>query len=200
MIELKDTTLIAADDFHGQPTVEAMKRFLQVFKFSSVKFITNKFDSPWSVPSRHPILGMPNYNRFNWNYFAEYFDTPKVLYMQSDCWIINPESWEDIFMSYDYNGAPWWFDERNVGSGGMLIASRKLYELIQGKDFNPENIPGDEYVGRHVRADLEAKGIKFAPEDVARRFCWEQNNKYPQPFGNPFGLHGTHTAKAYGLI
>lgn len=44
-----------------------------------------------------------------------YIETPHVLVVQYDGFILNPDAWTDEFLEYDYVGAPWWYeDEWNV--------------------------------------------------------------------------------------
>ena len=55
-----------------------------------------------------------------------------VLIIQSDGYAVNPESWDDKFLDYDYIGAVWtWHPEGvQVGNGGFCIRSRKLLDAL----------------------------------------------------------------------
>ena len=49
-----------------------------------------------------------------WNYAVIYklwkhIETDYALLIHEDGFVVNPQSWSDIFMEYDYIGAPWPF-------------------------------------------------------------------------------------------
>lgn len=119
----------------------------------------------------------------------KYVDTDFAMCIQWDAFILNPDAWEEDFLSYDYIGAPWWFsDDRNVGNGGFSIRSRKFLEVASTlplKNFNPEDL----VLCRTYRNLLLERDIRFAPEALAAKFSREGNQKYGRTWKGEFGFH-----------
>jgi hypothetical protein len=119
---------------------------------------------------------------------GRYIETSHVLLIQWDGFVVNPMSWNDEFLDYDYIGARWgWLtDGHAVGNGGFSLRSKRLLEAL-GDPHIAELEPEDVAICRTYRAYLEsAHGIRFAPEGVADRFAFEAT----YPTGLPFGFHG----------
>lgn len=127
------------------------------------------------------------YSEFVIKKLPDYIQTDFVLIVQYDGYIIKPEAWADEFLQYDYIGAPWWFmHSNNVGNGGFSLRSKAMLNACKIiTDCHPE----DGMIREH-RQELEAMGIKFAPEEIAARFSWEHNGKY-EVYKGSFGFHGT---------
>lgn len=119
----------------------------------------------------------------------KYVDTDFVLCTQWDAFVLNYKAWSEEFLSYDYIGAPWWFnDENNVGNGGFSLRSKKFINeasRLPLKNFNPEDV----VLCRTYKHLLSIHGIKFAPEHTASKFSFEGNNKYGQKWNGQFGWH-----------
>jgi len=127
-----------------------------------------------------------------------------VLLVQHDGFVLNPDSWEDEFLQYDYIGAPWlvadWsvtrfnFPEKLlgtqvVGNGGFSLRSKKFLNastrLAQEgiiKKFDPEDVALCVW---HKDA-MEAAGARFAPPKIAARFSFEGHD---DPYAKQFGFH-----------
>ena len=117
-------------------------------------------------------------------------DFTHVLIIQSDGFVLNGEVWDNIFMTYDYVGAPWQYDGRNVGNGGFSLRSMKLMKAV-GSILYIEDAPylgpEDEVICRLLRGVLEtAHKISFAPEKLAEEFSFE----LLPPKRRTFGFHG----------
>jgi len=102
------------------------------------------------------------------------------------------------------------YAEGSVGNGGFSLRSRKLMEEVASRKYNCtpihnylENDEGwifseDEYICRYLRSDLESKGFKFAPVEIAQCFSVENDAWVGQ-----FGFHGNRTLeinKAMGRL
>lgn len=125
------------------------------------------------------------YSKFIINELPAIITTDHVLIVQSDGYITNPELWDDSWLQYDYIGAPWPFPPY-VGNGGFSLRSRKLLEACRG--FYEEGVAEDIVICSKRREELIARGIKFAPLEVAARFSRELVHP-----GHPtFGFHGVH--------
>lgn len=125
------------------------------------------------------------YNKFIVTELYKCFSTDFVMVVQHDGYPVDLAKWEDAFLEYDYIGAPW--DDGVVGNGGFSIRSKRFCELtaeIEANQYSPE----DQLLCRVNRAWLEEQGMKFAPEEVAKRFSWEWNTRY-RSYEGQFGFH-----------
>jgi len=126
------------------------------------------------------------YNKLIVKNFHKYFSTNFILITQHDGYILNPNAWQSDFLEYDYIGAPW--SDGVVGNGGFSLRSKKFCELsseIESDIYAPEDV----LLCRTHRKFFEDNGIKFAPEELAHKFSWEKNSRYPYYEGQ-FGFHG----------
>jgi len=113
-----------------------------------------------------------------------------VLIIQSDGFVLDGRVWDNLFLKYDYIGAPWQYDGRNVGNGGFSLRSIKLMKAVGSILFiedAPYLGPEDEVICRLLRGVLETShGIKFAPQELAEQFSFE----LLPPKKPTFGFHG----------
>jgi hypothetical protein len=100
--------------------------------------------------------------------------------------------WHDFFLVNDYIGAtwPWRPHGQNVGNGGFSLRSRQLLDALRDNEIQGEI--EDTVICQDYRQLLEAKGIKFAPTELANKFSIE--HRYIQP---TFGFHGIWNAVRY---
>ena len=128
------------------------------------------------------------YCRCLWNDISRYVKTPQCLIIQWDSWIINPLAWQEQFLSYDYIGSPWRYnDNMNVGNSGFSLRSKKLMDFLYN---NREKYPctssqEDNLVSRKYQPDIikDDPSIRWAPEKVAHEFSFEINQQCLEPFG-----------------
>lgn len=145
------------------------------------------------------INSLEDYSYFMIKELNKYVETEFALVIQHDGFILNPQAWTEDFLNYDYVGSPWWFSKHNVGNGGFSLRSKKLLEIL-AKDKRIKNThPEDVTIGRRYRKYLESKGIKFAPEKIAKVFSIEGfdckpwiKRKYNKPWSGEFGFHGIY--------
>jgi hypothetical protein len=135
-----------------------------------------------------------DYSRFMLRELAEHVSTTHALCIQWDGFVLSGSSWDPAFLKYDYIGAPWphFGDGHNVGNGGFSLRSRRLLDACRLLPWNGEEAE-DIVIGRIERPRLEAQGIAFAPERVARRFAFERT----PATGSEFGFHGAFNLVAY---
>lgn len=98
----------------------------------------------------------------------------------------DPAQWDPTFLDYDYIGAPWpHFPEgMRVGNGGFSLRSRRLIDACAAIPVSRE--AEDVAICRTHRSALEAQGLRFAPDALARRFAYERMTRR----GDEFGFHG----------
>jgi hypothetical protein len=128
-----------------------------------------------------------DYSRFMLRELVKHIATKHVLCVQWDGFVLDGSSWDPQFLDYDYIGAVWpqFDDGHNVGNGGFSLRSQRLLEACIGLPFE-RSMSEDIVIGRANRSLLEERGIRFAPESVARRFAYERTGAT----GREFGFHG----------
>lgn len=205
MLDLSNVTLVAMTTQDYASTRRAIDKCLSVAKFYSVMVFTNEpklffgFDTinipnieTWEDASIVGLKTITSYARD----FADY-----TLGIQWDGFIVNPSAWKDEFFDYDFIGAPW--PDGVVGNNGFCLCSRKWYSAVESLQLEPtlkDCHPADAIVcrfpnpyngvgnGQFRRQDMLDYGIKYAPEDVARKFSVEN-----ETYTTSFGFHGKNT-------
>ena len=208
-IKLKSVTLLGIDCVNLERLKQAIEICLNHLEFAEVKILT-------SLPSKNfnniykidPLNSTQEYSSFVINELYKYVDTPQVLIVQYDGFILNHNAWTDEFLKYDYLGAPWlvadWsVDKYNfpvellgkyvVGNGGFSLRSKKLLSLTaqlskQGKleKYHPEDVA----ICVYYRDLMEKQGIKFPPIDLAKQFSFEGEGSDNYAWNGQFGFHG----------
>lgn len=166
------------------------------FDFGAVKLLSSISDTdPRVVPIEH-IGSIESYSHFFIKKLHDHIDTEFVLVIQYDGFILNPNAWTDEFLTYDYIGAPWWYEDgNNVGNGGFSLRSKKLLKILAEDVFIQEHHPEDHHIARTYGNYLMSKGVVFAPEEIASKFSIEGCLKEPVPvkygsvWTNEFGFH-----------
>lgn len=206
--KLHGVTLLGVDCVDIDKLIQAAEICLKDFEFEDVKLLTSiKSDYPGIVPI-DPINTIEAYSQFIIEKLDEYVDTPHVLLIQYDGFILNPEAWSDEFLKYDYIGAPWLVREMHinkvgwpakllgkyvVGNGGFTIRSKKLISLcadLAKQNFFPRYHPEDVVLCFDNREYLESKGITFAPVALAQQFSYEAEDMEKYSWDGQFGFHG----------
>jgi hypothetical protein len=178
-MKLDKVTLVCIDNLHIDSAQKAIDKSCEKITFGDVLFLQPK-----------EIKSVIDYSYFVMYKLAEYVKTSHMLIIQSDGYVINPELWKDDWLKYDYIGAPWWYDNLNVGNGGFSLRSKRLMQIvsqIKVRRYHPE----DDIICRQMGVYLQKEhGIWFAPEEVAEKFSFEQNGKHPVFNNDTFGFHG----------
>jgi len=206
--KLGTVTLLGIDCVDIDRLVLAMDICQQEFEFADVKILTSLQSNHKNVISIKPINSVEEYSAFTLSKLDNYVDTPHVLIVQYDGFILNSGQWTDEFLKYDYIGAPWlvadWsvknFDfpkellgELVVGNGGFSLRSKRLVSLC-AKLFKESIIqkyhPEDVAIGVYYRRLLEDSGIKYAPVDLAKQFSFEAETDENDKWDGQFGFHG----------
>jgi hypothetical protein len=127
------------------------------------------------------------YSRFMLRELSSHIDTSHALCVQWDGFVLNGEAWDPAFLEFDYIGAVWphFRDKHNVGNGGFSLRSRRLLAACGRLPFDG-SVAEDLLISRVCRDRLEEEGIRFATEDVARKFAYERTASK----GDEFGFHG----------
>lgn len=205
-LQLPNVTLLGVDCVDVPRLQKALDISELRIEFAEVKLlssITND-DSRWvEIPPIHTIEA---YSEFCIRDLTQYVDTEYVLLVQWDGFILNPESWSDRFLEYDYIGAPWyieeefWFTQFNfprslagqqvIGNGGFCVRSKKFLETsscLATQGVFAEYQPEDVQLCVFKKEDMEAEGITYAPYEVAKDFAIEGTDEV---YDSQFGFHG----------
>ena len=206
--KLNGITLLGVDCVNIERLIRATEICLKDFEFEDVKLLTSiKSDYPGVVPIQ-PINSVEEYSKLVIEKLDEYVDTPYVLLIQYDGFILNPDAWSEEFLEYDYIGAPWlvrnshinklgWSKEllgkHLVGGGGFTLRSKKFISLcseLAKRNFFSKYHPEDVVLCLDHREYLENKGIKFAPVNLAQQFSYEAEDMERYSWNGQFGFHG----------
>lgn len=192
MIYLPDVTVVCIDCLNYSKAVRAIMKSKQDIVYADILFFT---DTEFTIPEVKTIIinsikSTREYCEFLINNVVDYVETDYALVIQWDGFVLNPYSWTDEFLEYDYIGAPWGYkDPWNVGNGGFSLRSKTFLEIAKN-DINIEQIyPEDHHLCRTYRPYLESIGIKFAPIELASRFSIECGGYV----SNQFGFHQPRT-------
>jgi len=206
--KLNGVTLLGVDCVDIDRLILASEICQKDFEFDEVKLLTSiKSDNP-DIVSISPLTSIEEYSKFIIDKLDEYVDTPFVLVIQYDGFILNPNAWSDQFLECDYIGAPWlvrnshinklgWPKEllgkHLVGCGGFSLRSKKFISLcadLSKQNFFKKYDPEDVVLCLDNRVYLESMGIKFAPVDVAKKFCYSAEDMENYSWEDQFGFHG----------
>lgn len=190
-------------------TIKAIESSCEGVEYGSVKLITHEI--PNYLPDYVELCFIDRVNsidQYSYNMIyklGDYIDTKFALVIQSDGYVINPSSWREEFLEYDYIGAPFMLPQDNfsyrdingnifrVGNGGFSLRSKKLIDLPNDLKLEWKSFHGfyneDGFICAMNRHIYEENGCKFAPIDVAKYFSHEAD--IPEIQGIiPFGFHG----------
>ena len=196
MRELSGVTLACVDTLNHALALRALDRSQRGLRFARTLFVTDGVPGDVAVPAGidvatiAPLASRDDYSRFVLKSLAHRVDTPHVLLIQWDGYVVNPAAFEPSFLECDYIGAKWfWFDDgMRVGNGGFSLRSRRLLTALQDPRIELTEAE-DITIGRAYRPLLEREyGIRYASEAVADRFAFEA----AYPAGLPFGFHGLY--------
>lgn len=183
MLNLKQVILVAFGSTKIPETIKAINHCQKLAIFCDTIYLT---DQSISAPNiRHiPIRNIhskESYQKFIVNESASIILSSVInefdghfLCINWDGFIINPESWSDDFLQYDYIGAPWpWFNHK-VGNGGFCLKSKKFLQVQNEicKNFNVLNNE-DVELSLRLRIIFESYGCKYAPSNIGYKFSTE---------------------------
>tara|TARA_R110002074_G_scaffold32309_8_gene90297 strand:- start:3324 stop:3959 length:636 start_codon:yes stop_codon:yes gene_type:complete len=191
-MRLDNVTLVAVTSVKINESIEALVNSKASIDFASVKLLTDLDGivvDGVDVLKIDKLSNLDEYSKFIVYDLNNYIDTEYALLVQYDGYVINPESWDDEFLKYDYIGAPWpkpndditYRDPFNnlvrVGNGGFSLRSKKVLSLPSRKNlewkshYNYYNEDG--FICCHNRHIFEEDGCVFAPINVAAKFSCE---------------------------
>ena len=192
MLELPSVTLCCIDTANPLLALRALRQSAADIRFARTLLLTDRPIDVSDIELRQiaPIASRGEYSAFVLKKLLDHIETPHVLLIQWDGYVINPSAWRDEFLTCDYIGAKWFWqkDAHRVGNGGFSLRSRKLLDALQDPRIELDGVE-DETICRKFRPYLEREhGIAFASETLADEFAFEA----AYPIGKPFGFHGLY--------
>lgn len=193
MLKLTNVTLICltGKDFQGHK--EAIDKSCEGVEWGGVKLI-------WDEKIK-------NINDWNYKMIYElhnYVDTDFAMVIHADGYVVNPSSWKDEFLNYDYIGAPWPLPVDNFSyltpkgelirvGNSVSLRSRRIMELPQKLGLVWKSYYGysneDGFLCVHHRDLLIDNGCTFAPLEVAKHFSKEHEIAENVEITKPFAFH-----------
>lgn len=210
-INLKNITLVAISSIKMDETILALEKSMKGLIYSEVILISHQ--KPDNLPSYikfkqcKKIESINDYNYFILFNLCDYINSEYALVVQYDGYVLNSDKWSDVFLKYDYIGAPWsmynYFIKGRinirVGNGGFSLRSKKILSIfkelnISFANHNIGNYHEDVVICVYCRKILEDYGIKFAPVQIASIFSCEE--KLLDSELKTFGFH-TYNPKIF---
>lgn len=141
-------------------------------------------------------LSYMQYSTFVMHSLYAFIDTGFCLIVQDDGWVLNGANWKPEYYDYDYIGSLThaalvgnelrlsftWVDEpvrTVVLNGGFSLRSKRFLEapnkfgIVQTPANDIRLWNEDVQLTAIKRQEFEARGIKFAPDEVCKRFSFE---------------------------
>lgn len=185
---------------NGASVIPAMLKSLQELPGSRGLLLSPV--KPPNLPEQiqHKKIFPLDYRQYSWFMMYSlhsFVDTGHVLIVQDDGWVLNGKNLTAEHYQYDYIGAlanaalegdnyyyNWsWREVQGpkliVQNGGFSLRSKKFLEAMCKHGIIHHNYPSIPFCNEDVqlctflRPNLEEVGIKFAPDEVAKRFSIE---------------------------
>lgn len=201
-LKLPNVTLLGVDCVNVERLQAAMDVSQRNIEFGSTKLLTSLSTDDDRLVKIPPIGSVEEYSRFCFEKLYEYVETEYVLLVQYDGFVLNPHSWMNEFLEYDYVGAPWLVADWSlrdfyfpaellgkwvVGNGGFSLRSKRLLEIAARLIKNGKVVrtnPEDVAVCVWYKDFFEKEGIRFAPVELAKKFSVEgSEDLYTEQFG-----------------
>jgi hypothetical protein len=179
-----------------------MERCEELVDFGAVKLLTTlDTDYHGKVECPH-VSSHVMYSIFMLKEIYKYVDTKYMLVVQSDGFILNPDSWDESWKQYDYIG-PLFNQWDVVGNGGFSFRSRALMEFTstlfpawditkEGADIIQSRMScyEDGAISLNHKEIVETNGFKIAPPEIGGKFAAGGNKTEAYFHDRPFGFHG----------
>ena len=192
-LSLHDLTIVCIATRNVEKGAAALAYSLSSINFG--KAILFSHYKPWNLS---PKIQHCQINPFNsveeWGYFViyqlyQYIDTSHILLIHPDGFVVNPDSWCDDYLKYDYIGAPWLFPKDNYSyrsKSGKIVRvgnSVSIRSLAILKAPTSLGLKWESYFGFYHEDGflcaqyydfLSDHGFTYAPIEVAYKFSVER--------------------------
>lgn len=208
--DLRNVTLVCADCVDVARAIRALEHSRALCDFGAVKLLTSLETAYPEASKIVPLRSLNDYSAFCLKELYKHIDTPYMLTVQHDGWVLNPDAWNSSWFQYDYIG-PLYLQEVDVnawsvGSGGFSFRSTSFMAKVSSvlPDWNGTTSydnpsDGKNYwahedgvVTKYLRPTMEALGYKYATPRDASLFAFGGNPNPNYYCKRPFGFHGFH--------
>ena len=204
--KLHDVTLVAVATTKINETISALDYSMKDIEYEDVLLITNKNikSNNYRTIKIKSFQSVGDWGKFIVFDLHKHIKTKHILLIHHDGFVVNPSSWNNKFLAYDYIGAPWpiskdgysYIDNKKniirVGNS-VSLRSKKLLEMpsklgLSWKNLDHGFFHEDGFLCVQSREVLMKKNIRFASYDVAKQFSREYTFPDNQHI-NPFVFH-----------
>ena len=208
-VKLPNVTLAAMTSVDIYETIKAMEYSMRGIEFGDAVLITHRkpLMLPKSIRYSHTSR-LDDIDKFNYKMvyeLGEHIHTDFVLIVHADGFVVNPESWRNEFLNYDYIGSPWpllegepaYYDSKGeicrVGNS-VSIRSKSLADFPKQANLKWEKLVSgtyneDAFLCCKYKNTIEDAGMKFAPIEVAKYFGHEHMIPEIMDIEKPFVFH-----------
>ncbi len=191
-LKLPNVTLVAMATRNVEETLQALFYSSRDIEFGSVRLVSHY--TPYGLSDEVEFFKIDKCKSIDeWSCkiiyeLNEYIETEFALLVHADGFVVNPSSWRDEFLEYDYIGAPFPlppddFSYRDIYGNivrvgnSVSLRSKRLLELPIKLKLPWEPYHGyfneDGFICAKNRHIYEFNGMKFAPLDIAKHFSHE---------------------------
>jgi hypothetical protein len=210
-IQLNNITLVLMSSVKIEESIKALEYSCKGIDFGAVKLISDI--KPDNLPEFITWEYIDKINNIDeWNYsiiykLGNYINTEFAILIHDDGYIINPSSWREEFLNYDYIGAPFPlpndnFSFRDINNdlirvgNSVSLRSKKLIDLPNKLNLEWKAFHGfyneDGFICVNYRHKYLENGCNFADINVAKYFSHERF--VPENQGIiPFAFHGKYS-------
>jgi len=207
MLELSNVSLIAVTSGEEAECIKALNYSSQHIKFAKKILFTDKIvhnDDVQIIKTRE-FTSIGDWGKFIIFELHEFIDTDFVLLVHADGFVVNPSSWSNDFLEYDYIGAPWPVPKDNTSfrdhygniirvGNSVSLRSKRLLSLPSSIGLKWSGFDGgfpheDGFICvQHRHTLVEDFRMKFPPLELAMRFGRENTIEIPYKT-EPFTFH-----------
>ena len=189
-LDLKSVAIIAVTSGEEIECIKAIEYSSRKIKFSKYLIFSDK------IPKiKHKYINFIKIKKLknisDWGKFIifelhKFIKDERILLIHPDGFVVNPHTWKDEFLKYDYIGSPWKVPNDNkthrdfygnlirVGNS-VSLRSKKILELPSKLNLKWENFDldfpyEDGYLCVQNRHLLIKEGINYAPFELACYF------------------------------
>jgi hypothetical protein len=196
MLDLSDkVVLVAMGSTRIEETILAIEHCQKLIKFKDTAFLTD-----YPISNSHithiSINNIPSYKTYqsfvvkeSCHIISDHYKNfdGHFLFINWDGFVINVQSWTDLFLLYDYIGAPWPWLKNRVGNGGFCLKSKKFL-LAQNKLPPSYKMTQNEDVELCIMLHryFMSHGCRYANSDIGYKFSTEVGDIAKN---NSFGFH-----------
>jgi len=187
MLRLDNITLIAISSSKIELTNKAIDICLKECQFQNVLFFSD-VKNEYHVPIEK-LNSIKDYDKFVLKDLPGYLlkqESDFFLTIHWDGFIVNPNAWSEIFLTYDYIGAPWPHFKYLCGNGGFCLKSRKFLYTQQLINNISTNKPDDVTLCIDYRNHFLQHKCVYPDANMAFKFSTECCNYWKF---NSFGFH-----------